>query len=99
MADTITLVATKRVVVDLKTERTRINAVAGFNKKQCAVLLSALDAFEQGNLQGMIDIMQDKKSKKLFDYSTWEYLSPPYYDIVQDMCLERMDWKKEQSEG
>jgi hypothetical protein len=43
--------------------------------------------------------MQDKKSKKLFDYSTWEYLSPPYYDIVQDMCLERMDWKKEQSEG
>lgn len=88
--DTITLTSVENLVIDLKAERNRINST--FNKKQSAVLLSAIDAFEVGNLQEMIDIMQNTKSKKLFDYPTWEYLSDVFYKVIQDHCLERKVW-------
>lgn len=65
MADTITLVSVDRIVIDLKAERERINTPRLYKKGQRAVLLSAIDAFEQGNIQGMIDIMQHPNSKAL----------------------------------
>lgn len=98
MADSITLVAVDRITINLKAERERINTPRLYRKGQRVVLLSAVDAFEKGDIQGMIDIMQRPSSKALFDYPIWEFLDDVFYKIIQDFCLERKAWKKE-SEG
>lgn len=95
MKDTITLICTKRIIVDLKSERERINTPRLYKKAERIVLLSIVDAFEQGNIKGAIDIAQDSKNQKLFEFPIWEYLDDVFYSIIHDIVNERGVWKKE----
>ena len=93
MSDLITLVSFEIISIDLKSERERINTPRTFNRNQRKVLLSAIDKFEVGDIQGMVNMLQNENSKKYFHGSVWEYLDEKFYQVVGDIHFETKNWR------
>jgi hypothetical protein len=95
MADMMTLWTPLHI--NLRAERDRISTPRMFNAKQRKVLLNMIDLFEEGNLAEMVEIGQCDKSKALFDYPVWEFLDEPFYDVVRNMTMYGMEYKRKEN--
>lgn len=93
MNDSITLISIEENTINLKSERERIKTPKMFSTKQRSVLLSAIDAFGVGDIQKMMEILQNQESKKLFEYDIWTYLNPVFYEVIEDMIYNKKQWK------
>jgi hypothetical protein len=95
MADMMTLWTPLHI--NLRVERERIQTPRMFNAKQRKVLLKLVDLFEEGNLAEMVEIGQCDKNKALFDYPVWEFLDEPFYDVVRNMTMYGMEYKRKEN--
>lgn len=78
----------KRIDIDLKKERARINKVK-YTKRQKKVLLQLVDLFESGEWQKCLDFVNDKKNfpyNEKGEYPEVEHIGIEIGDILQEVA-------------